>query len=72
MIEQNQFFSRVKILIKETGDQYMNFAVADPLHVVQRIADYPHEDPVAILLTGVGRWIDLGQIRAIGQVWQSA
>ena len=38
VIKRDQFFSRVKILIQETGDQNMFFAVTDPLRVVQRVA----------------------------------
>jgi len=68
VIKKNQFFRRVKILIKEIGDQHMNFAVTNPLRVVERIADHPDENPIAILLTVVGSPINLGQIRAIGQV----
>src|SRR5271157_1727601 len=68
VIEHDQFFRGVLILIREISDQHMNFSVTDPLRVVQRIADHPDENPIAILLTVVGRPIDLGQIRTIGQV----
>ena len=46
----------------------MFFAVTDPLRVVQRVADHSDQDPIAILLAVVGIAINLGQIRAIGQV----
>ena len=68
VIEHDQFFSRAEILIKKISDQHMNFAVTDPLRVVQRLADHPDENPIAILLTVVGRSKNLGQIRTIGQV----
>ena len=58
----------VEILIQETGDQHMIFAVTDPLRVVERVADHPDEDPIAILLAVVGIAKNLGQIRTIGQV----
>ena len=42
-------------------------AVADPLRVVQRVADHPDRDPVAVLLPVVGVLVDPGQVRAVGQ-----
>ena len=42
--------------------------MTDPLRVVQRVADHSDQDPIAILLAVVRIAINLGQIRAIGQV----
>src|SRR5512135_2860184 len=68
MVQDDQFFGRIEILIKQIRDQGVDFAMADPLRIVQRVADHPHDDPTSILPAVVGRSIDLGQIRAIGQV----
>ena len=46
----------------------MVLAMSDPLRIVQRVADHPDHDPIAVLLAVVGAPIDLGQIRAVGQV----
>ena len=65
VIKRDQFFSRVKILIQETGDQNMFFAVTDPLRVVQRVADHSDEDPIAILLAVVGIAINLETVASL-------
>lgn len=43
----------------------MFFLVADPLWIIEFVADHPHHDPVAVLLSGVPTGIDLRQRRPI-------
>ena len=72
VIENDQFFSRIKSLIKEIRNQNVNLAVADPLGIVQRVADHPDQSAVAVLLTVVGALVDLGQVRPVGQCTDGA
>jgi hypothetical protein len=67
-LRNNQLFFRIEVLIEEVRDQTVDFAVAHSLRFVQRVADCPPDDPLAILLAVGGRPIDLGRIRTIGQV----
>ena len=59
-------------LIKEIRNQNVNLAVADPLGIVQRVADHPDQSAVAVLLTVVGALVDLGQVRPVGQCTDGA
>src|SRR5271163_1944533 len=68
VVKRNQFHRRIECFVEEICDQNMFFIVADPLGVVQRVADHPDDDPIAVFLSAVGRSIDLGQIRAISQI----
>ena len=68
VIKNNQFFSRIKLRVKEIRDQHMSFTVSDSLRVVQCIADHPDDDPIPIDLTVVATPINLRQPYAIRQV----
>jgi len=48
MIQHDQFFGRIEVLVEQVRDQGVNLAVADPLRVVPRVTGHPHHDPALI------------------------
>ena len=68
MIKNDQLFRRIDFFVQKIGNQHMLLAMADALRVVERVAEHADHDPVAVLLPVVRALVNLGQVRAIGQV----